>query len=218
MMMKIEIPGLPAIQGTESAETISGIIDSLGAQGDISVINWPSFSYSPVVEFRTAYTKSHLFIKYYVSEKYTSAVKRETNSNVFEDSCVEFFVAPQAGSPYYNFEFNPCGVCLAAIGADRHNRVRQSPEKIAEIVVHPSLGKEPFSEREGDNRWNLLAGIPFGLMGLSPERVMPGLELRANFYKCGDKLTEPHYLTWSQISTPAPDYHRPEFFGKLIFR
>ncbi|MBT5542155.1 MAG: hypothetical protein HOK34_04920, partial [Gammaproteobacteria bacterium] len=28
---------------------------------------------------------------------------------------------------------------------------------------------------------------------------------------------KPHYLTWNPVETSNPDFHRPEFFGKLIF-
>ena len=38
-----------------------------------------------------------------------------------------------------------------------------------------------------------------------------------NFYKCGDKQVEPHYLSWNPVLTDNPDFHRPEYFGKVIF-
>ncbi|MBP7219058.1 MAG: hypothetical protein KA995_01385, partial [Paludibacteraceae bacterium] len=37
----------------------------------------------------------------------------------------------------------------------------------------------------------------------------------ANFYKCGDKLQEPHYLSWKSIVSPKPQFHVPHFFGAL---
>ena len=41
-------------------------------------------------------------------------------------------------------------------------------------------------------------------------------KLLGNFYKCGDATLLPHYLSWSQIDTEQPDFHRPEFFGELL--
>ena len=41
--------------------------------------------------------------------------------------------------------------------------------------------------------------------------------LKANFYKCGDKLSVPHYLSWNPVTTEKPDFHRPEYFGLLEF-
>jgi hypothetical protein len=46
---------------------------------------------------------------------------------------------------------------------------------------------------------------------------LSGLRAKANFYKCGDGLTVPHFVTWAPISTEKPDYHRPEFFDWLEF-
>ena len=41
--------------------------------------------------------------------------------------------------------------------------------------------------------------------------------LKANVYKCGDKTEHPHYLAWNRVEAPAPDFHRPECFGEMIF-
>jgi len=46
---------------------------------------------------------------------------------------------------------------------------------------------------------------------------LKGKIFRANFYKCGDKLTVPHYVTWNPVGTENPDYHQPEHFGLLKF-
>ena len=37
------------------------------------------------------------------------------------------------------------------------------------------------------------------------------------FYKCGDKLQTPHFLSWNPIDLPKPDFHCPAFFGLLQF-
>lgn len=39
----------------------------------------------------------------------------------------------------------------------------------------------------------------------------------ANFYKCGDKLQTPHFLSWNPINLEKPNFHCPEFFGTLNF-
>ena len=41
--------------------------------------------------------------------------------------------------------------------------------------------------------------------------------MRANFYKCGDKTLQPHFLSWSPIHSEKPDFHRPEDFGIINF-
>ena len=62
--------------------------------------------------------------------------------------------------------------------------------------------------------WRVTLVIPFELIGVDPEALPE--KLRANIYKCGDKTAHPHFLSWSPVGTPSPDFHRPEFFGELI--
>ena len=60
----------------------------------------------------------------------------------------------------------------------------------------------------------LALDIPASTFGLE---TFAGLQARGNFYKCGDRLPVPHYLSWAPIGTPKPDFHRPEYFDRLIF-
>ena len=58
--------------------------------------------------------------------------------------------------------------------------------------------------------------IPFDIYGIDGAAIS-GKKLRANFYKCGDRMPVKHYVTWNPIGWPQPDYHRPEYFGELVF-
>ncbi len=40
--------------------------------------------------------------------------------------------------------------------------------------------------------------------------------MAGNLNKCASATSAPHYLSWNPIDTPTPDFHRPEFFGKII--
>ena len=46
---------------------------------------------------------------------------------------------------------------------------------------------------------------------------LDGQTIKANFYKCGDELQTPHFLSWNPINIEKPDFHRPDFFGSLEF-
>ncbi|MDA0991466.1 MAG: carbohydrate-binding family 9-like protein, partial [Verrucomicrobia bacterium] len=48
-------------------------------------------------------------------------------------------------------------------------------------------------------------------------RPAPGVSWRSNLYKCGDATSHPHWLTWSPIDRPKPDFHVPDQFGTLTF-
>jgi hypothetical protein len=53
--------------------------------------------------------------------------------------------------------------------------------------------------------------IPFEAFGYTEKPS----SLRANLYKCGDECDLPHYISWSPIDLPSPDFHCPDFFGKI---
>ena len=182
-----------------------------------NIASWKGFSYKPQVEFKLAYHSENLFIKYYVSEKYIRAVNANINGSVWEDSCVEFFVAPENKADYFNFEVNCIGTCLVQKGEKREGRKFLALDEINKIKKFSSLGNSPFSERKGNFVWNLTLMIPLvSICGLQQESLK-GLKMKANFYKCGDKLGEMHFLSWSPIGTPQPDFHQPDYFGELEF-
>jgi hypothetical protein len=43
------------------------------------------------------------------------------------------------------------------------------------------------------------------------------MKARGNFYKCGDSLSVPHFLSWQPIDNPTPNFHLEKFFGELDF-
>ena len=79
-----------------------------------------------------------------------------------------------------------------------------------------SLGTEAFGLREGLD-WELELAIPASALAFHKLSSFSGLHARGNFYKCGNKLPRRHYLSWAPIDTPAPDFHRPEFFESIDF-
>ena len=94
--------------------------------------------------------------------------------------------------------------------------MRLTPDELARVQRVASCGNRPFCELEGMFSWNLLVIIPLDLIGVRYEGRP--VEMRGNFYKCASATSQPHYLSWSPIDTPEPDFHRPEFFGKLTLQ
>ena len=106
-------------------------------------------------------SRNEFLLKYHVRERWFKAEKTLPNQEVYEDSCVEFFVAPSDDGIYYNFEFNAIGTCLMGSGTGRHDRKRSDPSVIAGIRYLASAGSLPLPEREGDFEWKLTLAIPF---------------------------------------------------------
>lgn len=203
--------------GLPSAEDVSKLMDvaSVGFN-PIDVVNWKDFPYCPDVKFRVAHTGKAILINYRVTEESVRAIAPADQGRVWEDSCCEFFVRAEGEDEYYNFECNCAGTLLVNFGkkGDRHH----APESIlANIKRWSSLGREPFEERIGECSWELSLVIPATSLFNHDIKYLSGITLRGNFYKCGDLLQTPHFLSWSPIDLPQPCFHCPEFFGKLSF-
>ena len=92
-----------------------------------------------------------------------------------------------------------------------------SPAQLGRIDRWASLGRTPFDTKNGAQAWELSLVIPVSSFFRYHIVDLSGLQMRANFYKCGDKTSRPHFLSWNPIDVPSPDFHRPDFFGQLAF-
>ena len=176
----------------------------------IGCLNWPdAFPYAPSASFEISHSGAMLHLHFFVEEAAVRAVCAEDGEAAWEDSCVEFFFAPHGDGRYYNLECTCIGRIYLCVGTGRSERIRLPESVLRTIRRRSSLGDAPFGLRTEPVRWDVRLEIPASVFGL--ERF-DGLRARGNFYKCGDRLPVPHYLSWAPVATPRPDFHRPEFF------
>ncbi len=180
---------------------------------------WENNGYRPVVRVKAAWTPGYLAVRFDVAERIVRATYENFQDPVYKDSCVEMFidVFPETGVGYINFEANALGTMLSAIGAERGKRRRLTAGEIAAVEKATFL-KTPVDGDIGADAWWLEYRVPLALFeALYGEKVRPGIWASGNFYKCGDDTHFPHYGAWSPVDWPTPDFHRPEFFGRLEF-
>lgn len=181
----------------------------------INTVNWEDFPYRPEVEFRAAHTSDAILLHYKVKENAVRAIARHDNEPVWEDACVEFFSIPGTDGVYYNLECNCTGTLLVGAGTGRDNRRHAPQEVLDKIQRWASLGRGVFRERTGECNWEVALIIPYSAFFLHSITSLDGKQIRANFYKCGDGLQTPHFLSWNPIGLEKPDFHCPNFFGTL---
>lgn len=208
----IRIASLPA-----TAAEVPSLLDSLHvAFQPIATVNWPDeYPYCPEAAFRMAWCPEGLLLHYRVEEQSVRARYADDGGKVWTDACVECFIRNADSDTYYNIECNCIGTLLAASGDSRHGRVPVASELRSAVLRWASLGNEPFEERCEPTVWEVALVIPASLFVAYPIRLEAGAVLRANFYKCGDELSVPHFLSWNPIEVSQPDFHRPEYFGEL---
>jgi len=95
--------------------------------------------------------------------------------------------------------------------------VHASEEQIANIRRISSFGESPFPEQKEPTEWQITMAIPWEVFFKHQLKPEMGSKMRGNFYKCGDGLSVPHFISWTKIKTDKPSFHNPEFFGGLEF-
>ena len=172
---------------------------------------WKSdYAYQPNAKFQIAHNDDFIFLHYAVDEEFVKAQYIRPNENVWEDSCVEFFISFDNKQTYYNFEFNVLGTGLIGYGpATKSERNRLNAEDIEKVDTYTQVLKV-----DGHKVWNIYLSIPKSILG---ESNYVGRTFHANFYKCGDGLPNPHFIAWNNIDYPTPNFHLPEFFGEITF-
>ena len=209
-MNKINAPYISSLE-TLSDEALYQALACLESNS-IDCVNWKEFPYKPSVTFKIAHSDKAVAILFEVSEEHLKAVAMEDNGPVWEDSCVEFFAQWPDGKHYTNFEMNCIGTLLAARRTSRHDPEHFSTDRMSMIRHFTSLPHQKTDIVAEGQSWWAVEVIPFEILGYSGKPS----ELKANLYKCGDKCEKVHFLSWSEIELESPDFHCPDFFGKIV--
>lgn len=191
-----------------SLAKIDAILAAASVAGEIDTLNWvEQYPVAPRTTFTIAHTNEMLYVRYEVKGEVPLATKTNDLELVNEDACVEIFIGDADNTHYWNFEFNPAGVCNASHRKERKvDVVRLNAEQLASI--------QRYGQQLCAAHWTLLVGIPLALIDLDLTRERAR---RANLYKCGDKTPMKHYASWNPIEAEVPAFHLPEYFGEIQF-
>nr|WP_121273221.1 carbohydrate-binding family 9-like protein [Pedobacter schmidteae] len=213
MIKKIDVPFVD-VAGKE-LDDIKKLMDEQPLH-PINLVNWPEFETGASADFSIVHNNSSIFVRYTVAESVLKSTSRDFNQHVHLDNCVEFFIGFGPGRHYYNVELN----CLASIkigyGEGRENREALAPELLEQVRISVVMDYQPNSGPHAF-KWQLLMILPTAVFCHDRIVEFGGISGNANFYKCGDELPEPHFLTWNKVDTAGPDFHQPTFFGQLNF-
>lgn len=183
-----------------------------------------SSRHRPRTSARLLYDAAGIHGIFRVEDQYVRCVRLDYSDEVWKDSCVEFFAQPKPGRGYFNFEFN-CGgafLCSYIVNPERvpggFREFTRLPADIGKTIeARSSLGRRIEPEITEPTTWTLRFFVPRPLFEhyLGPLGEIIGQEWRANFYKCADETSHPHWASWSPVD--ALNFHRPDCFGTLRF-
>jgi len=216
------------VQRTPAAPPLTGqVADTPWADAATLAIDtypWYTAGGKQATTVRLLHDDEAIYVQFQCEDRHIFCEVTELNGPVSKDSCVELFatIDPDRRPHYLNFEANCCGTFLMGFNGSRAEQRRISPELARRVAVVTSIQQPTRDESPDDDGWWLTAKLPLEVLSqLAGQPVQPtaGTRWRANFYRCGGR-TERQYACWNPIDTakhPRPDFHRPEFFGQLLF-
>lgn len=174
---------------------------------------WDINGYKPKVDFYLSVEEKGFLMHIVVRECNPRRIETEHQSDVYKDSCVEWFVnfLPESCDRYFNFEVNPHGAMYAAFRKNRQEYQLLTKEDIETMEIKAAIYPDT---------WEVSYKVPFSLISkyIFGYQFQEGMTIRANFYKCGDGMPFPHYGMWNEFHVNSPDFHRPEYFGDIILK
>lgn len=212
-MNKLEIPYIKTSDFTTADELVLAVQQL--QRMPISYIPWPEFKSDAKANFVIAHNTDAIILWYQIEERYLIA-NELNNGNIHNDSCVEFFIAFDNDKAYYNLEFNCLGATKVGYGNRRSGRELLSAEIIGKISFSSRINSKLGKKQEGFD-WEIVLIIPKEIFVHHTISSFSLLKAKGNFYKCGDGLPEPHFLTWNMVTGTKPNFHKTDCFGALQF-
>jgi hypothetical protein len=178
----------------------------------------------PRTQCKLLHDEQNIYGIFRLEDRYVRCAHTQFQSDVWKDSCVEFFVQPKEGLGYFNFEFNCGGALLASYVTNSERvdgRLKQSvpltpddDKQIRRFASQPSVVEPEIAQ---PLVWTLEFSLPFSVLEKYAGSLgtVTGQIWRANFYKCGNETSHPHWLSWAPL--PGRNFHDPSSFGNLIF-
>lgn len=171
---------------------------------EINNFNWDKEMTAPHTTAKILWSEAGIHVRMTTDETPLLARVTKENGDVYADSCMEFFIRPNLNDDrYLNFEFNAFGTTYFSVRCSRDD------------FEFTRWGREDFNVKTKvtEGEWVLMFTIPFAMIdeifGSHTDTMM------GNLYKCCEDKAPMHFASYYPIDTPAPNFHRPEFFGEF---
>jgi len=179
----------------------------------------------PKTQAKAVFDDLGIYIHFRVEDRYVRSVETKYHGKVWEDACVEFFVQPRADRGYFNFEINCGGTMLLSYQespewkGDSLRRAGRVPWRLAkDVTIFHSMPETVEPEQAQPVVWQVEYFIPFEIFETNLGELGPpsGQTWRANFYKCAENNSHPHWASWAPIGKEL-NFHVPNHFAPLHF-
>jgi alpha-galactosidase len=195
---RTDTEGFPANEAWEKATPIQFDADWQGKHAD------PQRE----TELRLLWTRDALYLRFLARYRslsiFTDAEPNGRRDQLWDRDVVEVFLQPTGadGRHYKEFEVSPNGFWIDLDITPEGKRDLKSGLKCRTKIDEMS------------KTWRAEVFLP---MKSLTARFDPSAAWRANFYRVEGPNEPRFYSAWRPTKTPAPNFHVPEAFGKLLF-
>lgn len=217
------------VRRTETSVPLTGDVNGTvwenAAVANVDSFTWSEGEPGPKTVVRGLHDGEALSLQFHAEDDEIAAAVTELNGPTFRDSSVEFFAnpVPDDRDMYFNFEVNCCGTFKLAWqeydwrakGIGRDEISSSLAEEIDVETSVPGPTKEP---RPDDESWWVAVRLPVSTLAAftgCDVSVGPDTTWLGNFYRSG--VPDHRKATWNPIRTDEPEYHSPEYFGRIAF-
>jgi len=211
------------VKKTTEKVVIDGILDEQdwAAAKSVGAFQFPWYKEGDKeqTEVKIMWDDTFLYLAYKCDDKNIWADNYDTNSNTCLDDCVELFwnPNPKAGDMYNMFEINCLGNLLS-VNNNQKRSIKLRESRIMVPHIAQAIKGTVNNDQDTDEGWVIEMAVRFSdypelFNGQTPK---PGDFWRIGLNRCGGKINQ-QYSQWSPSQTPAPNFHAPKDFGKIIF-
>ena len=170
----------------------------------ISNTNWDIPQKTNNTKAWLLYNDKGIYAKFSTDESPLILNHKEHGSDVFKDSAVELFIAPNSNDAnYFNFEINAAGYAIIGLGPNRA-RCRFKDIDFEQFNIKSEIKDDGF---------DLIFFVPFDFLKKHTSEITK--DMKGNMQKCCEEEGYAHFMSAFPIFTEKPDFHAPKYFKEF---
>jgi hypothetical protein len=209
------------VRYAESAIKIDGRLDEpawkSAAEMDSFEFPWWEAGTQEQTQAKLTWDNEYLYVSFVCEDVYISAEHVERDSPVYYDDCVEVFTSPNPDQleKYFNIEMN---VIEASLDFFHPEGPGTKTDWDPAIQIATTVDGTLNDDSDLDRGWVLEVAIPFSAFKDVAKNTPPhiGDVWRLNLNRLGGK-TNPQKSQWSPGDPDDPNFHAPQYFGRVTF-
>ena len=216
--------GVYTIYRTNTPLEIDGQLDELawGAVPAVSkfVFPWWEEGEKEQTVAKILWDEQYLYVSFLCQDAHIWGKHVERDGPVFEDDCVEVFIAPNPKWPeaYFNVEMNVLGIFLDGFHPADTGIVVEGNWNTQGVRIATSIAGTLNDDEDEDRYWILEAALPLSNFAQVAAHTPPlsGDMWHLNLNRLGGQTNRQH-SQWQASQTEIPNFHVPADFGRVIF-